>query len=382
MAEDYITEEDVEFIGNMLDEAMLNETYEQTQISWDILKKSAINFLSAYKKIEILEKKQTEKSMSNLLSFDGFKNNITSYKYFDKKNKIQFLKMKYFLAFNFDAKLTAYRGQLPKEAVYVLWDSSSKTTKSYRMPMNKLVYLATAEGRLMLKAGDLKGEEISQIEKEENNGLTQEHIIEAQSAYKGTAARLTQFYNKTGVEWWHRKNGLLMWKTSRVWTIAKVTSYGDAKEAYIAALMTKHQQNLDALYGKGPGGPAYYDDFLIEAFFNNYINKVTNMAAIVEEDINLFGGIAQYAVKSSGASLPSLNQYVKTAEFIAAQNTAFSGGSEGELDTYIRKQLFPMDAKRNIILGTFNNLGELVTSDVLSELQANALINIRKSGKN
>jgi len=69
--------------------------------------------------------------------------------------------MKYLLAFNFDAKLTAFRGQLPKEAVYVIWDSKTKTTKSYQMPMNKLIELANEEGRLFLKAGDLKGEEIS-----------------------------------------------------------------------------------------------------------------------------------------------------------------------------------------------------------------------------
>ena len=375
--ENYISEEDLVQLGNMLDQAMLDETYSQTQISWDMLKQSAIMFLQSYKTIETLEKNQTKKQMDNLLAFDGFTSHgIDRSSFLMQKNKIQFLKMKYLLAFNFDAKLTAFRGQLPKEAVYVIWDSATKTTKSYKMSMNKLVELANEEGRLFLNSGDLKGEEITQIEKENKEGLNKEHIIEAQSAYRGVAARLTQFYNKTGVEWWHRKNGLLMWKTSKMWTIARVSSYGDVKEAYVAALMTKHQQNLDKLYGLGPGQEAYYDDFLIESFFNNYINNVTNMAAIVEEDVNLVGGKAQYAVKSKGASLPSLNQYIVVAESIKNRETPFQKNSK-ELDTYIRKELFPMDAKRNIILGQFNTMGEAVAKQVLSELQKNALVSIK-----
>ena len=58
----------------MIDEAIAEETYTQTQISWDILKQSAINFLQAYQKLELLEKNQTNKQMTELFSFDGFKN--------------------------------------------------------------------------------------------------------------------------------------------------------------------------------------------------------------------------------------------------------------------------------------------------------------------
>lgn len=358
----------------MIDEAIAEETYTQTQISWDTLKQSAINFLQAYQKLELLEKNQTNKQMTELFSFDGFKNTTSEKSAFlIKKNKIQFLKMKYLLAFNFDAKLTAFRGQLPKEAIFVMWDSKKQQTKSYKMSMNKLVELANGEGRLFLKVGDLKGEEISQIEKEDRNGLDKKHIDEAQSAYRGVAARLTQFYNKTGVR--HRKNGLLMWKTSKLWTIARVTNYGDVKEAYIAALMTKHIQNVDKLYGLGPGQPAYYDDLLIESFFNNYIHNVTNMAAIVEEDINFDWNSAQYAVKSAGASLPSLNQYLTTAKFISQQKTILE---PKELSDYIRNELFPMDAKRNLILGYFNSLGQATTNKLISDLQRSALLQIRK----
>lgn len=361
----------------MIDEAIAEETYTQTQISWDILKQSAINFLQAYQKLELLEKNQTNKQMTELFSFDGFKNTTSEKSAFlIKKNKIQFLKMKYLLAFNFDAKLTAFRGQLPKEAIFVMWDSKKQQTKSYKMSMNKLVELANGEGRLFLKVGDLKGEEISQIEKEDKNGLDKKHIDEAQSAYRGVAARLTQFYNKTGVR--YCKNGLLMWKTSKLWTIARVTNYGDVKEAYIAALMTKHIQNVDKLYGLGPGQPAYYDDLLIESFFNNYIHNVTNMAAIVEEDINFDWNSAQYAVKSAGASLPSLNQYLTTAKFISQQKTILE---PKELSDYIRNELFPMDAKRNLILGYFNSLGQATTNKLISDLQRSALLQIRKKNK-
>lgn len=364
----------------MLDEATENEIYEQTQVSWDMLKQSAINFCRSYINLEILEKNQNQKQINALLSFNGFsKDKIDVSSFLTKKNNIQFLKMKYLLAFNFDAKLTAFRGQLPKEAIYVFWDSYRQQTRSYKMSMNRLVELADENGRLFLKKRDLKAEEKLAIEQNQAMGFNQKHIIEAQAAYRGVASRLTQFYKKTGVNGLQRKNGLLMWKLNKQWTIARVTNYGDVKEAYIAALMTKHKQNIDKLYGLGPGQPKYYDDLLIESFFNNYIHEVTNLAAVVEEDINFEDGVSQYAVKSKGASLPSLNQYFTVAEFISKKKTPFDNGAQ--LQEYIKQELFPADAKRNFILGTFNTLGKAVTDEIISETQKKALLSIKKMNK-
>lgn len=59
--ENYISEEDIQLICDMLDEATENEIYEQTQVSWDMLKQSAINFCRSYINLEILEKNQNQK---------------------------------------------------------------------------------------------------------------------------------------------------------------------------------------------------------------------------------------------------------------------------------------------------------------------------------
>ena len=59
--ENYISEEDIQLICDMLDEATENEIYEQTQVSWDMLKQSAINFIRSYKNLELLEKTQNQK---------------------------------------------------------------------------------------------------------------------------------------------------------------------------------------------------------------------------------------------------------------------------------------------------------------------------------
>jgi hypothetical protein len=78
--------------------------------------------------------------------------------------------------------------------------------------------------------------------------------------------------------------------------------------------MTEHKSNLDKLCNcENIGKEPYYSHELAKTFFNNYISKVTNLPAIVEEDVvsNLLMGNsnikAEYMVKGKNFSLPGLS---------------------------------------------------------------------------
>ena len=145
------------------------------------------------------------------------------------------------------------------------------------------------------------------------------------------------------------------------------------KEGYVAALLTHHQSNIDAMYKHAIGQPAYYDHDLIRIFFENFIAKVTNKAAIVEEDI--VTADKQYAVKSTGASLPSIDQYLKTAQMIISQSSSM------DIDQINKKieEMYPMDAERNKIMGEVNSIADLQTAEFLSDIQKTALTTIYKN---
>ena len=142
-----------------------------------------------------------------------------------------------------------------------------------------------------------------------------------------------------------------MWKEQREWIVARVLNKGDLREAYAAALLLKHQSNLDKLCGINRGVPDFYSHELVKVFFNNHISKVSNAAAIQEEDIIM-------ADKSFRAVLPSLNQYYDAAKWIVSNQQA---GKE-ELEKELRKG---GEAFRNKILGTINQEIDDNTPDIV-----------------
>lgn len=366
--DEYISFQDAEFLSQTLQQATEEEFYEQNSIDWNKLQMSAMNFLKGYEILDKNEQAQKKQIRRALISQDPTSSTNFLFQFQQQHKDAYFTRAKYLLAFNFDAQLTAFLGELPKEAVYTIWDSSTKSLKSYKISMASLARLASAEGRLMLNVADLKKENAQQLEKDDTiGGIDKDHIVEAQAAYRGTAARLGQYYNKIQAKWTQRKNGLLMWKEYQTWVVARVTSYGDAKEGYIAALMTKHKSNLDALFNHNLGTERYYDDQLISSFFYNYIAKVTNKAAIVEEDVVSEKG--QYAVKSAGASMPSITQYLKTAQEIVSRSEMLNPVQVKQ----IINELYPADAVRNIIVERINIGAENETNSILSQLQKTAL---------
>lgn len=358
---------DVSFLADLLKEASEEVFNDSLMIDWASLQQSAINFVHGYEILqrnELLQKKQLRQL---LISQDP--NSSVNFLYnFQKQHKeAYFTRAKYLLAFNFDNQLTKYLGQVPKEAVYVIWDSKNQQLKSFKVSMASLAKLASKEGRLNLNITALKAEGAKQLEKNDDIAdINKDHLIEAQAAYRGTVARLNQYYNKIGAQWTKRKNGLLMWKESGAWVVANVNSYGDIKEGYIAALMTKHKSNLDVL-NQSLGTERFYADSLISAFYTNFITGVTNKAAIREEDVVTENG--QYAVKSSGASMPSFSQYLNVANMIINQASPL----KPDLLSKEIEKLYPMDEARNKIIGTFNTSTQLTTTELLSKLQKDGL---------
>lgn len=364
--EDIITNDDISTLAKMLKEATNDATYEATELSWLQLKNSAKNFLKASEQLTnnyYNYEKSVWKSLINNNSDSNFIQGMRGSK------EAYFQRAQYLLAFSFDAKLTAYLQELPKKALYVYTDSTGAVS-TYELSMAELAKYANKHGRLNISANQLNKRGEMPLEK---TGLFDtHHIAAAQAAYKGTAARLNQFYKKAGLSGGKAQGGLLMWKLSGEWNIARVTNFGDIKEAYTSALMTKHKSDLDKLCNTDIGSPKFYSHELISTFFNNYIYNVTNKAAIVEEDV--ITQQVQYSVKSARSELPTLSQYISVAELIVKSKSLLS---QSELKKLINEK-FPYDIHRNKVLLH----GERITQKAmdklkLSDLEKEMIIKIR-----
>lgn len=149
-----------------------------------------------------------------------------------------------------------------------------------------------------------------------------------------------------------------MWKKNSIWQVGRVLNWGDLKEAYASALMIQHNSSLDKLKGVNPGAPAEYSEDIVDIFYNNYIRKVTNKAAIIEED--LIAGGRQYGIKSDNAEMPSLNQYINTAEWILSLDKPFS---KNDIENYFESQF--SEGARNTILKSIENCGNKGFNEIL-----------------
>ena len=340
----------------MLKQATSEEYDMITKGDWYGLKIQAANFIQAYNSLLLQETQLDQKYLKSIINNPE---NIAHIKNLRGSQKAFIIRSKYLLAFNFDRYLTNFLGELPKEAIYVFEDSSG--VSSYKMSLIELAKRATSEGRLKVSKNQLTKDNRKSLEElEKDEELPNEHIIKAQAAYAAVNARLGRYYEKMGQSGAAAQGGLLMWKMNHSWTIARVNNKGDLKEAYVAALMAKHQSKLDKLMSVAPGAPAFYSDEIVATFFNNYVYNVTNKAAISGEDIITSSG--QYSIKSAGAEMPSLRQYISVAEWIISQERLFS---PEEVKNYINQE-FSADTHRNIIIDKIDNVGNKTLDEILN----------------
>lgn len=357
-----LPDSEIKEIKEIIKKASSEDMFKEIDVDWEILKKQAYTFLLSYEKLETLEKTNKLNNLNKLIQGEpGSPGYLENYALGSKK-EAHYKRAKYLLAFQFDEAINKFRGGLPKEAIYVYENNKTGEIYSYPMKMTDLVRRANKKGRLDISLTQLKSEQKKSIE--ENDTIPKEHIAQARAAYLGVSNRLNVYFEKrneaagsVNKRQLQRNNGILMWKLGKDWTLARVLNRGDLKEAYVAALLTKHKTVNDRLYGISPGKPDYYSHQLISAFYN-YIWEVTNKPAIVAEDV--IASDKQYAVKGARASLPGFEQYLKTARWIIKQDNVFS---KNDLEDFF-KENFAEEVHRNNVIQITNKLTKKSLEDL------------------
>lgn len=375
MADTFLNSQELDALEQALKDATSEEASRDINIDWSKLHAAAIAFLTNY---ENLQRAQNHAQLKNIQTLI---NNPETTNYVAMRRQSQdayYTKAKYLLAFEFDRVLNVFLGGLPKEAVYVFEDKKTGNISTYKMSMTELAKHANASGRLFIGINKLKRatSKKSSLQREERqsvemgDGLNTEHVLKAQAAYKGVTARLNRYFEKKreslsgdAASKMQRQSGILMWKLSKDWTLARVLNQGDLKEAYAAALLAKHATQEDKIQRSPVGKPDYYSHELISTFYNSYVTGVTNQAAITGEDI--IGDTSQYGVKSIGANLPGLNQYLDTANWIKSQNSITT---PTELRSWLDEN-FQEGAVRNQIIPMAEYMAEQSASDLISDME-------------
>ena len=352
-------------IVEVLQQAVYEDFDDKTIANWKKLQQSARVFLKNQTFLKRVKKQaRTEIVSSEVVSkYSKFSSDIIK----TAENSKKF----YEALFEFDEVLTKYLGEVPKRALYVFYNEQGKPL-TYEMSMQQLANISQGKGRIgELKLSDLKAIE-NQIDKNAKGDL--EHINRGASAVMGVNKRLERFYSQRGKQTIinkenpqqektkeaQRQNGLLMWKTGGTWKIAKVANQGVVNEAYTAFLLTKHKTKKDYLVNVEIGNSPYFSHSLIAKFYK-YFSSVTNMPAIVEEDI--YTEWAQYAVKGKKAGLPSPKQYIRTAYTILSSSNEIA---PNELKKMIKEAFF-QDNKLAPFVGEF--LDETIEENIKDILQ-------------
>ena len=323
-----LNDAEIQSLEEAVQEASKEIVWQDFQVDNQQLFQQAMVFINNLKIIEVMEQK--------LLS----SNNQTAIKNIRLQQQ-QLAQKKYLLALNFDMYLTKFRGEVEKKLLYVY--STKTTVETYELPLTKLALLINTRLRINVSRKQLL---TMGAEKMEDKIGDQEHIVKVTAAYRGVQARLEQYFARVKGQ---KQSGILLWKTGPQWTAARVLNYGDLKEAYAAALMSKHGSVEDFLYNiDNSSNSIFAGHELIQQFFENYIAKVTNLAALKEEDVVTSEG--QWAVKSKNASLPSIEQYRSVAEFIIEKGSLIT---LEELQQSIN-DTFKTSSVRNVILNKTN----------------------------
>ena len=345
------SDSEIQEIANEVQRIMNNQFNETTEITWKTLIESAKFFIHRYD--------QLSKFSISTSQFDILKNALSLVK--QSNQQLVLIQACYAYAFWFDEQLKKFRGQAPSSALFIL-ESKGGIPSTYELPLLSLIkYINAADKNRLNASNALLQKELDGIKKEKI--LDEGHVKQAQTAYQGVANRLEEYWKKTEGQ---RQDGLLMWKENHEWIVAKVLNKGDLKEAYAAALMTQHKSNADKLCGIDPGVPKYYSHELVKVFFNEHITKVSNAAAIQEEDIVMEK--IQYGVKSFRAEMPSLSQYYDAAKWVVVNKDIAEKDLKQELENELRKG---GEAFRNKIVGKINEQANQSIDDIINIASAN-----------
>lgn len=347
-------------VNQVLDELTkaTSETLDQNfQVDWNLLKSQAKIFIDSIYKLETEKEMFMTAQLKNILASPE----IAPYANAISGEKERFItQSQYMLMARFDEFLSNFRQEeLQRSVLFVSTNKeNNQILGTFEMSLKELILNADKHGRinniskLRLTMGDRQSIE------DQEGAFNQEHVVEAQMAYNGVINRLDEFYKKHKNA--QKQGGLLMWK-EKEWKVGTIINTGDIKEAYTSFLLDNHKNNLCKMAG---GVSPFYSHDFIGNFFRNYISKVSNMAAIVEEDI--LSSNKQFAIKGKKAALPSLQQYLVVANYILSQPNLLTAE---EMNNWIRNY-FKQDATRNVEY-SLKEITDQEIYDLLKSLQRN-----------
>ena len=288
--------------------------YEETKPLWTDVKNSAKNFLNAYKNYENSESFQNDFSNSIATQLKAIgRDKIFGDDAFVSSRAV------YLLGFKFQNSYQRYFGELPSEVVYV-----TRSGGIYRGSIQQLAlasYGKVGQARVKGLSGRLiKEQDVSQtlldnykdiVRKMKNYYSTIEKITSNWDKDKKLASQFYYSYTKKNGEKalsLIRQNAYVKFGSQ----VYKVLNYGDLAEALVSTYIAMKNDK---------GAPT--EEAILQA-----LSKVDNIGAFFKEDVG------NLAVKSRGASLPQLQEFVAMAEEVIAsgeegQKKEFSAHKEG-----------------------------------------------------
>ena len=277
------------------------------------------------------------------------------------------LRLAYLSAFKFAEYVHRYLKQ-PLSKALVVVDGDDGTPYTVEISLIDLVKASGSAGNIHLEwisqLGDKK--ELSELSKEAALLVEQkENVKNLRKAYSFVQNNM-RYVEQTRKE---VKNGkeveitggqyyIKLYNKNNDWRTYNIINQGDLKEAYAAALMRQHQDNITDLGEKvdyiclpdiqGDTSDKHKEDrILASEFFHNYIALVNNKGALLGEDIILDNKI-QYAVKAADATMPKLGQYIRAAQAILALEDNLEEGIKAYFDKETNKKV----ALRNKLVET------------------------------
>ena len=278
------------------------------------------------------------------------------------------LRLAYLSAFKFAEYVHQYLGQPLSKALVVI-DGDDGKPYTVEISLIELVKAAGSAGHIHQEwvkniIGVSETKTVEELSKEAAFKEQDDHLKNLRKAYSFVQKNMryveqTRIKVKDGKE--KEVTGgqyyIKLYNNNNDWRTYNIINQGDLKEAYAAALMRQHQDNITGLEEKvdyiclpdiqGDTSDRYKEDrILASEFFHNYIALVDNKGALLGEDIMLKG--VQYAVKAAGATMPKLGQYIRAAQAILASKDNLEEG----IKEYFDKEKIKKVALRNKLVET------------------------------
>ena len=295
---------------NNIAEASALELSKDLEVSWQELKNEAAIFLSSIKSLDENYAALTLAQLKQVVLNPEIASYADQIQGTREKFYVQSL---YMLAARFEDYLSRFRKEdKERSMLYVFTSPDGKQVETYEMTLREFIINADKHGRW----SDISKKKLTannRLSKEQEGFFSDEHVKEAQFAYEGTLNRYMRYFEKHPKK--QKQNALVMWKENKEWMLGNIVNTGDLKEAYVSYLFAEHNANI--LCSLNTGSEPYYGDEFIGSFYKNYVAKVTNLEAVLEEDVLTTD--KQYGIKGRKASLPSLQQYIDSASLILSQ---------------------------------------------------------------